>query len=239
MQRYDLFGDRGDLLAHGFEAGRLLLGVTGSDAVVGDLDRLVLCAGVGSHLEDLALIHVEMEGGVAGIVDVSKLSSSRSGRYEFICEKSQLHGDQIHGYVNCISENVEKRIGDFEPLPTIKPLLLDQTFLAGLGNIYVDEALWKAKIHPRRSSSSLTKNETAALHQAIPQVLNKGLKNMGTSLGTGKGNFYSVANRRGRNEDLLNVFRRTDLPCPRCKSPIERIVVGQRSTHICPRCQKV
>jgi predicted dehydrogenase len=86
------------------------------------------------HLEDLALIHVEMEGGVAGIVDVSKLSSSRSGRYEFICEKSQLHGDQIHGYVNCISENVEKRIGDYDPLPTIKSLLLDwQKFLLGEG----------------------------------------------------------------------------------------------------------
>ncbi len=77
------------------------------------------------HLEDLALIHIEMEQGVAGIVDVSKLSSSRSGRYEFICEKSQLHGDQIHGYVNCISADVENRIGNFEPLPTILGLLHD------------------------------------------------------------------------------------------------------------------
>lgn len=77
------------------------------------------------HLEDLALIHVEMENGVAGIIDVSKLSSSRSGRYEFICENAQLHGDQIHGYVNCISANVENRIGNFEPLPTIQSLLHD------------------------------------------------------------------------------------------------------------------
>lgn len=82
------------------------------------------------HLEDLALIHVEMEQGVAGIIDVSKLSSSRSGRYEFICEKSQLHGDQIHGYVNYISAQTEERIGDFEPIPTIRSLLLDwQKFL--------------------------------------------------------------------------------------------------------------
>ncbi len=77
------------------------------------------------HLEDLALIHVEMEQGVVGIVDVSKLSSSRSGRYEFICEKAQLHGDQVHGYVNCISASVEKRIGNFKPLPTILSLLHD------------------------------------------------------------------------------------------------------------------
>ncbi|MBE0582729.1 MAG: hypothetical protein IH612_03090, partial [Desulfofustis sp.] len=77
------------------------------------------------HLEDLALIHVEMEQGVVGIVDVSKLSSSRSGRYEFICENAQLHGDQVHGYVNCISASVEKRIGNFKPLPTILSLLRD------------------------------------------------------------------------------------------------------------------
>ncbi len=86
------------------------------------------------HLEDLALIHVEMENGVAGIVDVSKLSTSRSGRYEFICEKSQLHGDQVHGYVNCISANVERQLEKFPPVPTVLGLLNDwQRFLSGDG----------------------------------------------------------------------------------------------------------
>jgi len=86
------------------------------------------------HLEDLALIHVEMENGVAGIVDVSKLSTSRSGRYEFICEKSQLHGDQIHGYVNCISANVERQLEKFPPVPTVLSLLREwQQFLSGDG----------------------------------------------------------------------------------------------------------
>jgi len=121
----------------------------------------------------------------------------------------------------------------------LKPLLLDQTFIAGLGNIYVDEALWEAGLHPCRQAASLKISEIRVLHRAIPRVLKRGLKNLGTTLGTGKGNFYSVANRRGRNKDLLKVFRRTDLPCPRCKSPIERIIVGQRSTHICSNCQKV
>jgi len=120
----------------------------------------------------------------------------------------------------------------------LKPLLLDQTFIAGLGNIYVDEALWNAKIHPLRLSNSLSNTEIKALHRAIPQVLKRGLKNLGTSLGTGKANFYSVARRKGRNQDQLNVFRRTGDPCPRCKAPVERIIVGQRSTHICPNCQK-
>lgn len=121
----------------------------------------------------------------------------------------------------------------------LKPLLLDQSFIAGLGNIYVDEALWEAKLHPCRSSATLSTPEIRALHRAIPRVLKRGLKNLGTSLGTGKTNFYSVARHRGRNKDQLKVFRRTDLPCPRCKTPIERIIVGQRSTHICRKCQKI
>jgi formamidopyrimidine-DNA glycosylase len=119
----------------------------------------------------------------------------------------------------------------------LKPLLLDQTFIAGMGNIYVDEALWESKIHPSRIASSLSATEIRALHQAIPRVLNRGLKNLGTSLGTGKTNFYSIARHQGRNRDELRVFRRTGLPCPRCRKKIRRIIVGQRSTHICPKCQ--
>jgi len=121
----------------------------------------------------------------------------------------------------------------------LKPLLLDQTIIAGLGNIYVDEALWEARLHPLRLASSLSKPEIKALRLAIPRVLKRGLKNLGTSLGSGETNFYSVASRQGRNKDQLNVFRRTDLPCPRCKAKIERIIVGQRSTHICSQCQKM
>lgn len=120
----------------------------------------------------------------------------------------------------------------------IKPLLLDQNFLAGMGNIYVDEALWRARIHPQRLSRSLSVGDAKTLHQAILHVLKKGIKNMGTSLGNGKGNFYSVGNRPGRNADQLNVFRRTGKACPRCNTPIERIIVAQRSSHLCPACQK-
>ena len=121
----------------------------------------------------------------------------------------------------------------------LKPLLLDQTFIAGLGNIYVDEALWEARVHPCRQAYTLSNPEVKALRLAIPRVLKRGLKNLGTSLGSGKTNFYSVANRQGRNKDQLKVFRRTDRPCPRCKKNIKRIIVGQRSTHICPKCQKI
>jgi formamidopyrimidine-DNA glycosylase len=121
----------------------------------------------------------------------------------------------------------------------IKPLLLDQGVIAGLGNIYVDEALWTARIHPLCEAASLSwPAQIKALHRGIRSVLRQGLRNAGTTLGGGKGNFYSLESARGRNADQLKVFRRTGQPCPRCRTPIERIVVAQRSTHLCPQCQK-
>jgi len=119
----------------------------------------------------------------------------------------------------------------------VKPLLLDQSVLAGLGNIYVDEALWLARVHPLRSAHSLSWKEIQSLHRAIRAVLRQGIQNAGTSLGRGKGNFISPRSDQGRNKYQLKVFRRTGQPCKRCGRRIERIVVGQRSTHICTKCQ--
>ena len=119
----------------------------------------------------------------------------------------------------------------------LKPLLLDQTFIAGLGNIYVDEALWEARLHPLTNAHELNTEQATKLHRAIRKVLRQGLKNAGTTLGDGQANFYSLERRTGRNLSFVNVFRRTGQPCPSCANPIERLVVGQRSTHICPHCQ--
>jgi formamidopyrimidine-DNA glycosylase len=119
----------------------------------------------------------------------------------------------------------------------LKPLLLDQTFIAGLGNIYVDEALWDARLHPLQRSDSLDTSQAEKLHRAIRKVLKQGLKNAGTTLGNGQANFYSLELKTGRNRSFLKVFRRTGEPCPRCKRPISRLIVGQRSTHICSTCQ--
>jgi len=119
----------------------------------------------------------------------------------------------------------------------IKPLLLDQTFIAGLGNIYVDEALWAARIHPLRRSDALTMPEVRDLHAAIRRVLRQGLNNRGTTLGNGQGNFASLGTARGANAKLLKVFRRTGQTCHRCGQVVERIIVGQRSTHLCKGCQ--
>jgi formamidopyrimidine-DNA glycosylase len=121
----------------------------------------------------------------------------------------------------------------------LKPLLLNQAFIAGLGNIYVDEALWDAGLHPQRSAESLSDDDVAALYRAIRKVLRRGVRSLGASLGKAQTNFYSVGGRRGRAQDGFKVFRRTGEPCPRCKTPIERTVIAQRGTHLCPACQLV
>lgn len=119
----------------------------------------------------------------------------------------------------------------------LKPFLLDQTAIAGLGNIYVDEALWEAKLHPEMPANTLSKEEAQTLLHSIKSVLQKGLKAQGTTLGSGKSNFYRLHGQQGTHQHVLNVFRRTGAPCPRCQTPIQRFIVAQRSTHICPNCQ--
>lgn len=122
----------------------------------------------------------------------------------------------------------------------LKPLLLGQRVVAGLGNIYVDEALWEARLHPLRRVDALSPAEAARLAEAIVTVLKRGVANLGTSLGSGKTNFALPGlGRLPRNQEELRVFRRTGAPCPRCATPIERTVVGQRSTHLCPTCQRI
>ena len=120
----------------------------------------------------------------------------------------------------------------------IKPLLLDQTFIAGLGNIYTDEALWEASIHPLTLACNLAADDVARLLRAIRKVLRQGIRNRGTSLGKGLNNFSNLERRAGDNAGGLKVYRRSGRPCHRCGTVIERMVVAQRSTHVCPACQQ-
>lgn len=115
----------------------------------------------------------------------------------------------------------------------LKPLLLDQRIIAGIGNIYADESLWRARLHPLRSSDSLTDDEIAALHLAIRDALGAGLRNGGSTLRDYR-NAYGV---RGANQEHFYAYDRAGQPCERCGTPIVRTVVGQRGTHYCPGCQ--
>jgi formamidopyrimidine-DNA glycosylase len=116
----------------------------------------------------------------------------------------------------------------------LKSLLLDQSFIAGVGNIYADEALWRARLHPLRSADSLTEPEVRRLHRAVRGVLRQGIANRGSSIS----DYVGADGEPGANAERLAVYRRTEQPCYRCGRRIERIVVGQRSTHFCPRCQR-
>jgi formamidopyrimidine-DNA glycosylase len=118
----------------------------------------------------------------------------------------------------------------------IKPLLLNQRFLAGLGNIYVDESLHQARIHPLRTADSLTDDEVARLHAAIRRVLAAGIANRGTSLGD-YSDYLDAQGQQGGHQRYLLVYGRPGEPCVTCDTPIARIVVGGRSTHFCPCCQ--
>ena len=115
----------------------------------------------------------------------------------------------------------------------LKSLLLDQSFIAGVGNIYADEALWRARLHPLRAADSLEADDVRRLHRAVRQVLREGITNRGASFS----DYVGADGEPGANAERLAVYRRTDQPCYRCGRPIRRIVVGQRSTHYCPHCQ--
>lgn len=117
----------------------------------------------------------------------------------------------------------------------IKALLLDQGPISGLGNIYADEALHIAGIHPLRPGNSLSPPELERLRSAVGQVLTTAIENGGTSLDDLA--YLLPDGRAGENLDRLLIYGRTDLPCARCGTPIERIVVRGRSSHFCPLCQ--
>jgi formamidopyrimidine-DNA glycosylase len=116
----------------------------------------------------------------------------------------------------------------------LKPLLLDQSFIAGIGNIYADEALHRAAIHPRRHSNSLSRSESHSLFHGIRDVLELAIKNNGASIDS----YRKPDGTKGSMQNSLQVYGRSGEPCPRCGNIIQRVILGNRSTHFCPFCQK-
>lgn len=121
----------------------------------------------------------------------------------------------------------------------IKALLLDQAVVAGVGNIYADETLFRAGIHPTRPGNSLSQNELTRLHEAIQSVLGQAIDHHGSSLGRSSiQNYARPGGEAGEFQGEHKVFQRTGNPCLHCGQPIERIIITQRSTHFCPTCQR-
>jgi len=121
----------------------------------------------------------------------------------------------------------------------VKTLLLDQRVVAGLGNIYADEALFKAGIDPRRPANTLTQADCNRLHTAIRQTLAAAIREGGSSLGgSSLTNYRRPIGVQGRFQQRHQVYQRAGQPCPVCGAAIEHVKLGQRSTHFCPNCQR-
>ena len=116
----------------------------------------------------------------------------------------------------------------------IKTLLLNQSFIAGVGNIYADESLFAARIHPRARANRLSQTRAKELHCQILAILESAIQHRGSSIS----NYVDAEGSRGNYQSQHNVYGRTGEPCLRCGAPVRRIVLAQRGTHYCPHCQR-
>ena len=115
----------------------------------------------------------------------------------------------------------------------VKAALIDQSFIAGIGNMYADEALFSAKIHPLRLANSLSRKEIQRLHRAIQDVLRAAIGNKGASVNT----YFRPGGEKGTAHIEFKVAHQKDKPCPVCGTPIKRVPIRQRGSYYCPKCQ--
>jgi formamidopyrimidine-DNA glycosylase len=198
--------------------------------------------------DDHLLVHLRMSGDLFTRLDGNEIKPHDrlifhlSGEVQLVFNDTRKFG---RVWLVADPQEVTGRLG-FEPLSDaftprllfeglqrrkrqIKPLLLDQSFIAGLGNIYTDEALHLAKIHPLTLSNQINFSAAVNLWQSIRQALNAAIERNGTSI--------DWVYRGGDYQRYLKVYGRTGDPCQRCGTLVERIVLGQRATHFCPTCQ--
>jgi formamidopyrimidine-DNA glycosylase len=200
------------------------------------------------------LVHLRMSGDLA--VRAGKIKPEKHDRLVLFLlapsgdESSLVFNDTRKFGRIWLSSEPEKILGKLGPEPLekeftaewlfenlhirkrqLKPLLLDQTFLAGLGNIYTDECLHIAKLHPLGLSNTVTRKQADVLHSAIRSVLKEGIRRNGASI--------DWAYRGGDFQNYFRVYGRDGNPCPVCGTEIQKFTVGQRGTHVCPKCQKL
>ncbi len=214
--------------------------------LVFDLERDGATAGwLVGHLRMTGRMHVERDGWDPGpygrvalrldrgkvlhFVDVRKF-----GRLRFVTDLAEAFaglgpeplGDEFTAEAFAAALRRRRRM--------LKPLLLDQSFVAGLGNIYVDEALHEARLHPLRLASTVGPEPARRLHAAIRRTLAAAIEREGSSFDA----FYRTPEGQpGSYQHQFRVYGRAGRPCPECGRPIRRLVVGQRGTHVCPGCQ--
>jgi formamidopyrimidine-DNA glycosylase len=136
--------------------------------------------------------------------------------------------DPNFDYQGTITKFTQRRV-------RIKTALLNQEIMSGVGNIYADEALWRAKVHPELLASEMSKKKIASVIDSATQVMQEAITQGGTSFDD---LYIDVNGESGFFDQSLSAYGREDEPCPRCGAPIRRIVFGARSSHFCPRCQR-
>lgn len=206
-------------------------------------DSLIIHLGMAGQLlyrarnterEDFTRVTFILDGDELRFTDVRKLGELylySPGRYEGL-DVSKLGPEPLSdafttGYLTKALAKKKK---------AIKPVLMDQDVVAGIGNIYSDEILFDARIHPKRPASSLGSGEISKLHRATQVVLEGAIQLRGTSARDDR--FVDAFGRRGNFQDQLQVYERTEQPCLVCGQPISTTKLGGRSAHFCPRCQK-
>ncbi len=208
---------------------------------------------------DVLLVHLRMTGRL--LVESAQCLDERHLRVLFFLDDGRPHGRTWLQFVDqrkfgrmVLTNEPQQVVGDLGPEPLddgftperfgemlarrrgrIKPLLLNQRFLAGLGNIYTDESLWRSRIHPLRRADTLSPLEVQRLHGAIRSVLREAIASGGTTLSDGT--YQQADGEPGQFAGRLAVYGQAEQPCPRCGATIERIRVSQRGTHFCPGCQ--
>lgn len=201
------------------------------------------------HLtHDVMLIHLRMSGDV--LVESSSSEITKHDHVIFFLDNDMVvkfNDTRKFGRV-WLTDNPENILGKLGPEPLseeftaqslfaslnskhrqLKPLLLDQTFLAGMGNIYTDEALFDAGLSPFANSAGISEEESRRLHSSIQKTLSTGIQNNGASI--------DWVYKGGGFQNHFLVYQRTGQPCHKCGTAIQKIVLGQRGTHFCPRCQ--
>ena len=172
------------------------------------------------------------DGRMLALSDLRKFAKAilgRTGEIEALPELANLGPDAL---------DKKLKFNEFSKLirsenRKIKQVLMDQEVIAGIGNIYSDDILWLAKIHPFKPANKLSVQELKKLRETMNKVLNKAVKLRGTSTS----DFRDTAGKKGGYTNERLVYQREDEPCPRCGTKIQRVKIGGRSAHYCPQCQ--
>lgn len=224
--------DEGLLLVHLKMTGHLMVGKwdlpTGKGKPIPESDG-ALAEKINGYIHVIFMLD---DGRMLALSDLRKFAKVTFGEEKDVIKREKL--DKIGPEATDITIEELKDILSSSK-KSVKMVLLDQDRIAGIGNIYSDDILWKAKVHPLRPADSLSDKEIKDIFLAIKEILGLAIDLGGTSIS----DYRDVAGNKGGYGDIRLVYRRDGEPCKRCGTPIERMKIGSRSARFCPQCQKI